>query len=190
MNDLHVKFITMLCFLLAFHLAEYLIHKYLHPTKTTAADILLTKKYITIYFVLFLISHIQWKYYDSLLTKYAFFTDLTGYSLIIIGIIVRIIAIMQLKRNYLHSINCRKYSYNSLVTNGIYSLIRHPCYSGFMLIHIGIMVYLQNIIGVLFFIVFLNIFFHKRILFEERMLCKVFPNEYEKYKSRVWLSVL
>ena len=59
---------------------------------------------------------------------------MTPYILIAIGLLVRLIAIMTLKKSFSIYIQPR----DIIVRCGIYSLIRHPSYTGTMMIVIGL----------------------------------------------------
>lgn len=186
--SLHVS--VVLCVLFVFHVSEYLIHKKLHPGKTNLNNLLLSKEYLISYLLSFIVVWIQWYLAAPFLCSISGKTTIIGFSLIFVGLLIRIIAIFQLGRNYAHYIYLRKSSFNTLVTTGIYRIMRHPCYNGFILFQIGIQLYLQNIIGVVVFMVVLDIFFGKRVMYEERMLCRLFPDEYPQYQSTVCFSVL
>ena len=179
-----------LLILSGFHIFEYLIHKYLHPKKTNINNLLLSRDYLILQTSCFAVALLQWFIIRSFLNTIVSRTTQIGMFLIIFGLVLRLIAIFQLKRNYAHYIYLHKNSYNKLVTNGIYSIMRHPCYNGFIIFQVGIQFYLQNIIGIIVFAVVLDIFFRKRVTYEERMLCRHFPGEYEEYKSRVCFGVL
>ena len=176
--------------LVVFHISEYLIHKRFHPKKTNINNFLLTKEYLLAQISCYIIVYTQWYFIGSFLKTIEHRTSQIGIFLILFGLLLRIIAIYQLGRNYAHYIYLHKNSYNKLVTNGIYRIMRHPCYNGFILFQVGIQFYLQNIIGVVVYLVVLDIFFKKRVTFEERMLCRHFPDQYPEYLSKVRFSVI
>lgn len=72
-----------------------------------------------------------------------------------------------------------------LVTSVVYRISRNPMYAGFLLLLVAWWLYLGellSVIGCLFFISYLNKF---QIESEERVLEKLFGEEYRLYKSRV-----
>jgi protein-S-isoprenylcysteine O-methyltransferase Ste14 len=74
---------------------------------------------------------------------------------------------------------------SSLVSEGIYNLTRNPIYLGFLLLLIGLGVFLANAISLLFipvFVVYMNRF---QILPEERALASAFGQAFVKYTERV-----
>ena len=57
-----------------------------------------------------------------------------SYVFITIGIVIRVIAMLQLKRNFSLELTFPK----ELVISGVYKYIRHPCYVGSFFIIVGI----------------------------------------------------
>ncbi|MBO6575038.1 MAG: isoprenylcysteine carboxylmethyltransferase family protein [Rhodothermales bacterium] len=78
---------------------------------------------------------------------------------------------------------------NTLVTEGIYSVLRNPMYLGIFFFLAAIVVYLGNLAGVIVlpaFVAYMNRF---QILPEERTLAEKFGEEYMLYvdRTRRWL---
>ncbi|MDH5229062.1 MAG: isoprenylcysteine carboxylmethyltransferase family protein [Gammaproteobacteria bacterium] len=78
---------------------------------------------------------------------------------------------------------------SALVSTGIYKISRNPMYVGLTFFLTAWCIYLSSLIailGVTGFVLYIHIF---QILPEERMLSKLFGDEYKKYQSRVrrWL---
>lgn len=74
---------------------------------------------------------------------------------------------------------------SSLVTSGVYRISRNPMYAGFLLLLVAWWLYLGELLSVIgchFFMSYLNKF---QIESEERVLEKLFGEEYRLYKSRV-----
>lgn len=73
---------------------------------------------------------------------------------------------------------------HELIERGPYAYVRHPIYSGFLLMTLGTAVF-SGLAGafVIFAIVFLGFWFKSRQ--EERLLIKHFPEAYPRYKKRV-----
>ena len=70
-----------------------------------------------------------------------------------------------------------------LITNGVYSRIRHPLYLGEITRNLGLTLILSSLYG--FAIVLVGgLFLPFRIEIEERMLLKEFGQEYEEYRKR------
>ena len=69
-----------------------------------------------------------------------------------------------------------------LITEGVYSRVRHPFYTSISILFGGITIIAWNLYGLLFFVLFL-IALIIRIKKEEKELIAKFNNEYERYKK-------
>lgn len=103
-----------------------------------------------------------------------------GGILSLMGLIIIAIAILQLNKN-LSPFPSPKLN-SSLITNGLYGIVRHPIYSGILLACLGYALYQESIYKVLVTIA-LSILFHFKASYEESMLENKFP-EYADYKKR------
>jgi len=74
---------------------------------------------------------------------------------------------------------------HSLVTSGIYGVIRHPSYLGLLLTALGWALAFRAAAGVLI-TALIGLVLHARILSEERLLRAHFGHEYEQYCARTW----
>ncbi len=105
-----------------------------------------------------------------------------NFILVLIGIIglgLIIIAFFQLNKNLSPFPTPKEYA--RLLTNGVFKLIRHPIYTGILLIFFSIAVFQGS--GYRLLISFLLlILFHFKTLYEEKKLSEKFP-EYEIYKK-------
>jgi len=101
-----------------------------------------------------------------------------GVVMIFLGLILRIVAIGTLKKNFSSRLRIRED--HTMTTNGIYHWIRHPAYLGLILIVLGIPVMLSSVLGFLVMLLVVPLFLH-RIKLEERMLIGHFGAEYEEY---------
>ncbi|RUS26810.1 farnesyl cysteine-carboxyl methyltransferase, mediates the carboxyl methylation step during C-termin [Jimgerdemannia flammicorona] len=110
--------------------------------------------------------------------------NLMGFLVVIIGQSARTIAMFSAKENFSHHIADHKERDHRLVTNGIYSIMRHPSYFGFYWWALGVQVLLLNPICFVGFIKVLYGFFSERIEYEEYTLTKFFGLEYVEYRKR------
>lgn len=96
------------------------------------------------------------------------------------GAIICSIAVLQLNSNLPPFPTPRTGS--SLITNGVYSHIRHPIYSGILLGLLGLSLYYQSLykIGV---VILLLVLFYFKTSYEEQRLARVFK-EYANYKAK------
>ncbi|MFO7718940.1 MAG: methyltransferase [Gillisia sp.] len=98
----------------------------------------------------------------------------------IIGLVLIIVAFFQLNKNLSPFPTPKEYS--SLLTNGVFKWIRHPIYTGILIIIFSIAVFQGS--GYRLFISFLLlILFDFKSRYEEKKLEEKFP-EYEIYKMK------
>jgi protein-S-isoprenylcysteine O-methyltransferase Ste14 len=98
--------------------------------------------------------------------------------MVILGVIIRIVAIATLKRNFSGRLRIR--DDHTLVRNGIYKWVRHPAYLGAIILFLGIPVMFSSVLGFLVMFLLVPYLLH-RIKLEERMLIGHFGAEYEEY---------
>jgi protein-S-isoprenylcysteine O-methyltransferase Ste14 len=80
-------------------------------------------------------------------------------------------------------LGCRKiYKTEGLVTDGIYNYVRHPQYTGFLLIIFGWILHWPTLLG-LIFLPILFIAFYWLARREEYQLEQIFGNDYKEYKK-------
>ena len=103
-----------------------------------------------------------------------------GASMIVLGLIIVVWGIIQL-REQLSPLPSPS-SGAKLIKTGIYAVIRHPIYSGFLLAVFGLAISEANAIRFVFALA-LMIFFTIKAGYEERRMVEVFP-EYDDYKLR------
>lgn len=106
------------------------------------------------------------------------FSKIIGFALVLTGSFIVIIAKHQLGDSWAVLPKAKK-----LVTEGIYSKIRHPIYSGFSLILLGATIYFKSVIWFVVFILttILDIYRAKK---EEQILEKKFGKTYREYKKK------
>ncbi|KAG9103134.1 hypothetical protein FRC06_000129 [Ceratobasidium sp. 370] len=129
---------------------------------------------------------------EFLLTRF-FWPQSKSYTIIsIIGIVItalgqacRSLAMIHAATNFSHSVATYKVTAHRLVTDGIYSISRHPSYTGFFYWSLGTQLVLQNPISFILYLVLLRRFFTARIRFEEHYLVRFFGKDYEDYRARV-----
>jgi protein-S-isoprenylcysteine O-methyltransferase len=109
--------------------------------------------------------------------------------MVAIGQIFRSLAMIQAADNFAHQISTNKAPEHKLVTQGVYSLSRHPSYFGFFYWSIGTQVLLGNPISAVLFTFILWRFFHRRIQREEVYLVKFFGKDYEDYRKKVSVGI-
>ncbi|EAY22684.1 hypothetical protein TVAG_476130 [Trichomonas vaginalis G3] len=177
-------FFTLLFVLICYHVAEYVIHKAIHPDITDKRSFLITWQYL----VAFSVGCIEYfieslKFYNFKHNKSNPMIWIGAFS-IIIGLYIRFAAILHAGKAFTHQLSRAKRPDHKLVTDGIYKYIRHPGYLGFFIFAIGTQVFLSNILSPVAFAVTLWYFFKRRIADEEYTLYTFFGNDYLRYRSK------
>ena len=103
-----------------------------------------------------------------------------GLTIAVFGGIIITLALLQLNKN-LSPFPTPKES-SSLLQSGLYKFIRHPIYTGIILLFSGYSVY-QNSVYKLLVSVVLVILFYLKSIYEEERLEQTFPN-YKNYKTK------
>ena len=105
-----------------------------------------------------------------------------GLSIIIAGMILRISAILSLKKRFTTTISIQ--NDHSLKTDGLYSLIRHPSYTGSLISFAGLGISFGNWLSFITLMLPITVVFIYRISLEEKMLSAHFGKKYEEYKVK------
>jgi protein-S-isoprenylcysteine O-methyltransferase Ste14 len=109
------------------------------------------------------------------------FISVLGIGLIFLGLAIRWIAILTLKKYFTVDVSVSKNQ--KIVKEGIYKFIRHPAYAGSLLSFLGLGVAFANWLSVLvIFFPILGAFIH-RMGIEEKALKEVLGNEYVHYSQ-------
>ena len=101
-----------------------------------------------------------------------------GLGMILLGGVIRLIAIARLKGNFSGALRIREG--HTLVKTGIYHWIRHPAYLGAIVLFLGFPVMLSSLLGFLVMFLLAPYLIHRTKL-EEKMLIERFGAEYEEY---------
>lgn len=105
--------------------------------------------------------------------------------MIIIGEIIRKTPIVTAGRSFTHLIKINHEEHHNLVTHGVYRLMRHPSYCGFLIWSVGTQVMLCNPVSMVVFTVVVWRFFAQRIPYEEYFLKQFFGVQYIEYAENV-----
>ena len=182
---LYLYFIT-LCI---YHYTEFFSVLLYHFKKLSCEYFLIDQSlsWIIATFVSFIETILETYYFNKYKKIKIFF--IIGLIMTIIGQIFRIGGIYTGKKNFTHKISYEKKKEHKLVTNGVFSLSRHPSYFGFYLWSIGIEIMCCNPICFIGFTFILFYFFKNRILLEEKLLIQFFGEEYLEYKKKVGILI-
>ncbi len=84
-----------------------------------------------------------------------------------------------------HSLyNGKKEEGHKLITSGLYSILRHPGYTGYFWWYVGGQLLLFNPISLVPLCIVASTYFKRRICVEERILMGFFPGKYPDYRAR------
>ncbi|CCD22573.1 protein-S-isoprenylcysteine carboxyl O-methyltransferase NDAI_0A04160 [Naumovozyma dairenensis CBS 421] len=114
------------------------------------------------------------------------YLSIIGLFLVIMGQSIRFISMKTAGKSFSHLLKTEKEDDHTLVTDGIYSVFRHPSYLGFFWWAVGTQILLLNPISTCIFVYVLWNFFSKRIKIEEKYLIEFFGEDYVNYKKNVY----
>jgi protein-S-isoprenylcysteine O-methyltransferase Ste14 len=104
-----------------------------------------------------------------------------GLGIYLFGIVIRWVSILQLKKEFTVDVSINKD--HQLKTDGFYSYIRHPSYSGLLLICFGLSIAMNSWLSIFAVLpVVLSVLY--RISIEENILIKEFGPAYEGYMKK------
>jgi len=109
--------------------------------------------------------------------------DIAGVPIIIIGFIIRWIAIIQLGNMFTVDVAISRK--HILKTDGVYKIVRHPSYLGLMLIITGLAILLNNVLSCIIIVIPIFLVLNYRISVEEKAIIQEFDNQYIQYQLRV-----
>lgn len=108
--------------------------------------------------------------------------ELVGALISMLGLIVCIWARKTLAGNWSMQLDVKKG--HELITKGPYAFIRHPIYTGFLLLFLGTALEI-NTVGAMIGLFILIIGCYLRIIGEEKLMIKTFGDKYINYKAHV-----
>ncbi|XP_054164785.1 protein-S-isoprenylcysteine O-methyltransferase-like [Oppia nitens] len=169
-----------------FHFSEYIMTAIINPNSLSLDSFLLnhSKEYgiaAAASVTEFIIETYFWPQIKlvSIITNFGVFLCLSGE-------LMRKLAMITAGSNFNHIVQNRHKSGHVLVTNGIYSLCRHPSYVGWFCWSIGTQLILLNPICLVGYAMVSWKFFKERIYEEEITLIHFFGRDYIKYKQKVF----
>jgi len=168
-----------------FHLWEYLYVVVYHPENLTADAFMVNhSKEFNLALALGLTEYfIEWLFFPSMKGNCVIY--IIGFLIAVAGQSLRTIAMMTAGSNFSHYIASEKKPNHTLVKHGVYSVVRHPSYTGWFTWSVGTQIVLGNPICAVLYAIVAFIFFKKRISYEEQTLVSHFGQEYVQYKRDV-----
>lgn len=104
---------------------------------------------------------------------------------VVIGQLIRSVSMYQCGYSFTHLIVTHKTQQHKLITSGLYSIVRHPSYSGWFILVVSQQILLCNPICTIVYIYVSYRFFKQRIIYEEMTLFSLYGNQYEQYCKTV-----
>ncbi|XP_076918180.1 protein-S-isoprenylcysteine O-methyltransferase B-like isoform X2 [Bidens hawaiensis] len=166
-----------------FHGSEYLLAIIFHrKSNVTLKSLLISQQYILAMILSILEYLLELYFFPGLKEKW--WISNFGLLMVIIGEIIRKLAIITAGRAFTHLIQRYHEEHHKLITHGVYSIVRHPGYTGFLIWSVGTQIMLCNPVSTVAFTLVVWNFFHRRIPYEEYFLRQFF-GEYEEFAKRV-----
>lgn len=106
----------------------------------------------------------------------------TGIALILLGVVLRIAAVVSLGRYFTVDVTIRQG--HRLKEDGMYTYIRHPSYAASLLSFIGFGIVLNNWLSLAIIVLAIMYVFIRRMNIEEAVLLRQFGDDYLAYTSR------
>ena len=107
-----------------------------------------------------------------------------GLLFIVVGLLVREWAIVKLGQFFSRTVQIK--SEHRLITDGPYRWLRHPAYTGMILIYLGIALAIGTWLGTVIATGLMLAAILYRIRVEEQVLIETFGDEYRNYMKRTW----
>ncbi|XP_002531593.2 protein-S-isoprenylcysteine O-methyltransferase A isoform X2 [Ricinus communis] len=166
-----------------FHISEYLLAVGIHgKSNVSLKSLLVSKKYLLAMICSLLEYFIEIYLFPGL--KEDWWVSNLGLALVIIGELIRKMAIITAGRAFTHLIKIYHEEHHKLITSGVYRFVRHPGYCGFFIWSVGTQIMLCNPISTIAFAVVVWLFFADRIPYEEYFLRQFFGSQYEEYAQQ------
>ncbi|XP_047317990.1 protein-S-isoprenylcysteine O-methyltransferase B-like [Impatiens glandulifera] len=167
-----------------FHTSEYILAVMIHGrSNVTLSSFLISKQYLMAMLFSLVEYFLELYFFPGL--KDNWWISYLGLVMVIIGEIIRKLAILTAGQSFTHLIRVLHDRRHEFVTHGIYSFVRHPGYSGFLVWSVGTQVMMCSPVSTVAFAVVVWNFFAKRIPYEERFLRQFFGQEYVEYAHTV-----
>lgn len=161
-----------------FHSSEYILAIGIHGrSNVSLKSLLISKNYLFAMIFSLLEYFVEIVLFPGL--KEYWWVSNTGLAMVVIGEVIRKMAIITAGRAFTHLIKVHHEEHHQLITHGVYRFIRHPGYFGFLIWSVGTQIMLCNPISMVAFVIVVWHFFTERIPYEEYFLKQFFGSEYE-----------
>ena len=113
-------------------------------------------------------------------------TNIAGLTFVVFGFVICILAREYLASNWSGKVTIQQK--HSLIKNGPYKRIRHPIYSGVLLMMLGTGIITGNFLNFVW-IIFCFFGLYRKSIQEEKLLRKEFSDEYENYQEQTKMLI-
>ncbi len=175
--------------MVTFHTLEFVLTAAYNPRTATAESFLLNHS--SAYKIAAMAAWVEFAVeawaFPSL--KSSWVTLVVGALMVTAGQIIRTTAMATAKSNFTHQVSNQKQREHRLVTNGLYTYLRHPSYFGWFWWSVGTQVLLANPVCLVAYFAASWKFFADRIPHEEQCLERFFPDEYPAYRAKTAVGI-
>lgn len=112
-----------------------------------------------------------------------------GLALMVVGQLFRSLAMCTAKELFNHYVQQQHRPQHTLVTRGVYAVLRHPLYFGFFWLVVGYQLWLGNAVLLVVCSYKLWCFFRARIEYEEIFLVNFFKEDYQRYRRHTSVGI-
>ncbi|KAJ8769866.1 hypothetical protein K2173_008948 [Erythroxylum novogranatense] len=166
-----------------FHSSEYVLAAVIHGiSNVTLKSLRISKSYLLAMIFSLLEYVVEIVLFPGL--KEHWWISNTGLAMVLIGEIIRKMAIITAGRAFTYLIKIKREEHHKLITHGVYQFVRHPGYCGFLIWSVGTQIMLCNPISTVAFAIVVWHFFAERILYEDYFLMHFFGSEYLEYAQQ------
>lgn len=148
-------------------------------TKVTLSIVLSTIIYLIIFYRLIFNNG---NYLMEIELPSAQIVDIVGYSLITVGFIFGVLALISMKQSW--RVGIKHDQKTQLITKGIYRVSRNPYFFSYIILILGFIFVFASILVMLLYI-WLTVTFHRMIIEEEHHLETMHGQQYLNYKKNV-----
>lgn len=168
-----------------FHFSEYLTVALFNPCALSVDSFLINHGFA--YTLAFVLSWLEfWIEYGIFVgVGWVSVFNYLGLMMCVSGEILRKTAMITAGVSFNHIIQSERRRSHTLITHGVYSLVRHPSYLGWFMWSVGTQLVLFNPVCVFGYAVTTWVFFKRRVIDEEALLLRFFGDSYVIYMRRV-----
>ncbi|KAL7177011.1 hypothetical protein ACSBR2_030361 [Camellia fascicularis] len=156
------QLLQMFLAIIFFHISEYVLVISIHGrSNVTVTSLLISKSYL-VAMICSLLEYLLEVYFFLRLKEYWWIGNF-GLVMVVIGEIIRKVAIVTAGQAFTHRIKIYHEEHHNLVTSGVYRFACHPRYCGFFIWSVGMQIMVCNPLSTTAFAIVVWRFFAKQI---------------------------